>query len=618
VCGIAGFFNWNHPDQVLGLRRMTQPLVHRGPDAAGFFEENQVGLGHRRLSILDLNPRSHQPFHSACGRYVMVYNGEVYNFAELAQKHRLVLQTGSDTEVILALFAKIGADFVHELNGMFALAIYDRQLQSLFLCRDRIGVKPLFYFWDGTRFAFASEMKALYALPNLTRNIAPESIHHFLHLGYIPAPYTIYQQIYKLPPGHIVVVNGQGLQPPKPYWQAAKFLPVDEKGYLTDEKTAFTQLHELLKSAVAYRLIADVPVGVLLSGGIDSSLVAALAVAQSNHPIRTFSIGFEDQAHNEAFFAEQVAQKLGTQHETHWLNTHTAQEWVLSLTQIYDEPFADSSAIPSLLVSQVASQQLKVVLGGDGGDELFWGYGSYAWAMRLAQPWIKFARKPLSALLATRQTPSFQKAARLLRYDNRPYCIPSHIFSQEQFLFSQAELSEIGTPNSFKPQPFAPILPAQLSNPAARQAFFDLLYYLPDDLLVKIDRASMHFGLEVRTPLLDFRVVQFALQMASWLKINASGETKHLLKQVLFQYLPAALFKRPKQGFSIPLVDWLRGDLRFLLEDFLRPEVLKRHGWVDAQKVASMKKSYLEGNSFWYNRLWALAMLHKFLEEIHS
>lgn len=622
MCGIAGF--WASTSEIQPLQRhirtMTSALAHRGPDADGFYIENDfLALGHRRLSILDLSEIANQPFFSACKRYVMVYNGEVYNYRELAAKHKLTLKTTSDTEVIIALFALLGPDCVREFNGMFAMAIFDRREQRLWLLRDRLGIKPLLYYWDKETgvFAFASELKAFAACAYFAGklNVSRHAVTQFLHLGYLPRQGTIYEEIHKFPQGHYGVFDGKT-------WQTTPFWTLEEQilpHTYTDEATAKQQLKQLLLSAVNYRLISDVPVGTFLSGGIDSSLVTALAQAQTQQTIQSFSIGFKESRFDEAQHARAVARHLRTQHHEFILSKDDALSRFADLLAIYDEPFADSSAIPTLLVSQMARKQVTVALAGDGGDELFMGYGAYRWAARLADKNWAWAHKSLGKILRLMPLNRLKRGGMVCDYPSRKY-LKSHIFSQEAYLFSIQELhfllkKEVPTAalNGCLWPDNTPKIARRLTAPED-QALFDLQNYLPDDLLVKVDRASMFHSLEVRVPLLDYRLVQFALNLPPTLKYQ-NGVSKYLLRQVLFDYLPPTLFDRPKQGFAIPLQVWLQQDLRYLIDQYLTEDMVHTIGLLNPQAVQHLKKRFFGGQTYLYNRIWAVILLHKWVKE---
>lgn len=618
MCGISGFYASRPKYSGDKLKEMTNTLSHRGPDAEGFFYDGLCGLGHRRLSILDLSEAANQPMYSHDGRYVIVFNGEIYNYRELAKQIDSNLRTSSDTEIILELFARQYTRFVYQLNGMFAIAIYDQSNKELFLFRDRLGIKPLYYYWDDSGsniFAFASELKAFADMPHLSLEIDLEAVADFLHLGYIPAPKSIYQNIHKLPAGSWLKVSKEGIEITK-YWDIQEKiydLATQERlSLLNREAEAKKQLKKLLSSSVNYRLISDVPLGVFLSGGIDSSTVAALAAEHSDTPINTFSIGFKEDEFNEAPHAQAIAKELGSNHEELILSLDDAKSLIPQLIDFYDEPFADSSAIPTFLVSQMARKQVKVALGGDGGDELFFGYGMYQWAERLSKGFWQSFRKPISKSLGLLKSTRYQKASQLFDFRSKQE-LASHIFSQEQFLFSRREIDNLMIVSTPKRR-YAQVTHKRNLNAMERQALFDLEFYLPDDLLVKVDRASMRHSLEARVPFLDHRVVEFAINLSPALKYK-NGTRKYLLKQILYDYLPEKMFNRPKQGFSVPLIDWLAKDLKFLIEENLNKAVVEKYGIVRYAQVEVMKNKFLNGHSYLYNRLWTLIVLHQFLQK---
>ncbi|MDW8297423.1 MAG: asparagine synthase (glutamine-hydrolyzing) [Raineya sp.] len=610
MCGIAGFLCYEKTLDKSLLQAMTAQLAHRGPDAEGFFQDEYCGLGHRRLSILDLSERANQPFFSKDGRYVVVFNGEIYNFREVAEKLQIQPRTQSDTEILVEAFAQKGMACVQMFNGMFAFAVYDTHKKELYLCRDRIGKKPIYYFWNGHYFAFASELKALMVLPFIPKDLNYLAIEDFLHLGYIPRPHSIYEDVFKMFSGYWLKVSRKGIEE-NMYWDIQACL---KKQKISDETEAEKQLETLLQSSIRYRLISDVPLGVFLSGGIDSSTVVSLAQSVSSEKIKTFSIGFENEQYNEAPFARQVAQHLQTDHYELILSPQEAKNLIPEIIDVYDEPFADSSAVPTMLISAFAKKYVSVALAGDGGDELFQGYGTYAWAERLKNPYLKPLRFCIAQLLKLKKTLAFQKGSQMFRYPKGKH-LASHIFSQEQFLFSQAEVEDLIT---FPVTNAEPLLSSQFGlmncSPREQQALFDLQYYLQDDLLVKVDRASMRYALEVRSPLLDYRVIEFALNLDTSLKYR-NKTTKYLLKKILFRYVPAELFKRPKWGFAIPLTQWLRTDLRYLIDEFLNHKVVTHYDLVKYEKVKELKDKFLKGNDFYYNRLWVLIVLHQFLKK---
>jgi asparagine synthase (glutamine-hydrolysing) len=610
MCGIAGFLTFAEQFTRNDLHAMTACIAHRGPDADGFYFDGDCGLGHRRLSILDLSSAANQPFYSANSRYIIVYNGEVYNFKEIALQLEVPLKTTSDTEVILEAFIKWGVDFVHQLNGMFAIAIYDLEKKELHLYRDRMGVKPIFFYKDEHGFAFASELKALTKIAFLSNRLTlnKEAISQFLYVGYIPRPNSIYSEIQKMDSGSYLFF-GKDTFVNKTYWRLEDQV---QTTLISDFREAKSQLKDLVLSSVKYRMISDVPFGSFLSGGVDSSLVTAAAQANSSKPVKTFSINFEEAKYSEARYARAVAKHLGTDHYEFTTTHKEVIEWAGQIPSVYDEPFADSSAIPTLMVSEMARKHVAMALSGDGGDECFFGYGMYTWAERLHDPLVKFLRKPIGATLS-KMGDRYERASFLFKYPDAGK-IKSNTFSQEQYMFSEIEINSLLTPSFLTKYEVKENwdIPSRKLLPIEQQAFFDLKQYLQDDLLVKLDRASMRHSLETRVPLLDYRIVSFALNLAPNLKRH-NGINKYLLKEVLYDFVPRELFNRPKWGFSIPLANWLRTDLRYLIEDYLNEKIINHYGVVKYEGVAILKKQFLGGKDFLFNRIWLLIMLHKWL-----
>lgn len=620
MCGIAGYYSLNQTLEPSLLKTMTNAIQHRGPDSDGFFNDRTAGLGHRRLSIIDLREVANQPMFSHNDRYVMVFNGEVYNFKELSSQVRVkndsfYYKTNSDTEVVIEAFNKWGVDFVNRLNGMFAIAIYDTVEGHLFLYRDRIGIKPLYYYWDGENFFFASEIKALTKV-EMIRNkltINQTAVNHFLNLGYIPAPISIYNEIHKFPAGHRLHIN-KDIFTLEPYWKVEDKVEFDEFRNYPEAKK---KLKYLIESSVQYRMISDVPFGTFLSGGIDSSLVTAIAQNQSDTAINTFSIGFKESKFNESVHAQTIANHLHTNHHEFVVTTKEAQEMVNDMIVSYDEPYADSSAIPSMLLSKMARKHVTMTLSGDGGDELFLGYGSYKWAKKLDAGFYKQNRKLLAYFLSKMKDRHI-RVSKLLDFQTGDD-LKRHIFSQEQYLFSQQEISQIlknkDFDNSIIKDDFSD-LDRQLSASEA-QAMFDLKYYLPDDLLVKVDRATMKYSLETRVPLLDYRIIEFALNLPE--KFKQKGDiSKFILKETLYDYLPKSYFERPKAGFSIPMNDWLRADLKYLIDDFLNEPLIMEAGFVNYDIVKDLIQRWTLKEPHLYNRIWTLIVLHKWYVDIYK
>ncbi len=615
MCGISGFISsvLNRDDLV----KMTDRQSHRGPDAGGYFFENQCGLGHRRLSIIDLSDTANQPMTSHNEKYVIVFNGEIYNFKEIKMEienhpdfchgKTASWNTSSDTEVILEAFSIWGTDFVNRLNGMFAIAIYDVQNESLHLFRDRLGIKPIYYYHDNETFAFASELKSLTCLPQIKSQLSinKQAINQFLYLGYIPAPLSIYNEIRKFPQAsNATFINGK-LSVNK-YWNIYEKIEAESCSDVNELKS---RLKELLISSVKYRLISDVPYGTFLSGGIDSSLVTAVAQSVSSSPLNTFTIGFNQEGFkNEAPYAKKIADYLGTNHHEFYVTEKEALDLIPTLTSIYDEPYGDSSALPTLLVSKMAKQHVTMTLSGDGGDELFMGYGAYHWAEKLNKPLMSMFRNPLAMALSMGN--NRQKRVAKLLQNSISGRHKSHIFSQEQYMFAEKEISQIlyhDYCNLINFDEHTPPLKRKL-DAKEQQALFDLNYYLPDDLLVKVDRASMQYALETRVPILDYRIVEFALNVNSNLKIH-QGESKWLLKQVLYDFVPASYFERPKWGFGIPLAHWMKNELKSYMENLLFAE----NDVVNTAEVKKLYQRFLNGETYLFNRLWLISRVNEFL-----
>jgi asparagine synthase (glutamine-hydrolysing) len=618
MCGITGYLAKEAYLDRSSFGRATNKLTHRGPDAEGYFYDGDVPLylGHRRLSILDLSTASNQPFESANGRFLISYNGEVYNFREIKQELGLDVRTTGDTEVILEAFAKIGVKSFSYLNGMYSLAIWDKLEKKLTLCRDRAGIKPLFYYWDGRQFAFASEIKAITALPGLHTQINTAVFPEFLHLGFIPHPHTVFTNIFKFPAAHYTEISFADLQQTdlqirfKPYWDV--FEHVSEE-VLHDEMAAKKQLRNLLLDAVEKQLISDVPVGTFLSGGIDSSLITAMAAHLKPDKVKTFSIGYDTHKYDESEYAKNVAKFIGTEHYAVKLNEDDLDSILPEIIFGYDEPFADTSAYPTMVVSKMARQHVTVALSGDGGDELFMGYGMYKWASRLDNPLVKAFRKPFYPF--TQMAPYvIKRGGLLLDYSNADH-LRSHIFSQEQYYHSEKDLRQLLMDEEFNFDHFNPH-PHSLRplKPKERQSFWDIQHYLKDDLLVKVDRASMKYSLESRVPYLDHRVIEFAINLDESLKYR-NGISKYILKEVLYEFLPANLFNRPKWGFALPLPYWLKGKLRYLIDRYTNDTIINRYDILANLYVQDLKNRFLGGEDYLYNRIWTIIVLHWWLEE---
>ncbi|MFN8153662.1 MAG: asparagine synthase (glutamine-hydrolyzing) [Bacteroidia bacterium] len=622
MCGIAGYLSFKSDLGIEELTLLTDALSHRGPDAQGLFQDEVCGLGHRRLSVIDLSTSANQPMFSENNRYVIVYNGEVYNFKEIAQElnaqptqKAVNFKTSSDTEIILEAFSRHGTDFVHLLNGMFAIAIWDKQQKELFLFRDRIGIKPIYYYHKQDVFVFASELKAIKKIKQLDFSVNHGAIPEFLHMGFISSPRSIYSHCYKVQPGHYLKINREGMEVIN-YWNLPSKI---HRSVIKDEAEALTRMQDLLQSAVRYQLRADVPMGVFLSGGIDSSLLTAEAVHQSASKISTFSIGFEENKYNELEYARAVSKHLQTNHHEFIVSYKDALELLSTGMETYDEPHVDSSILPTMIVSRLARKHVTVTLSGDGGDELFMGYGTYQWAARMSNPLLRTFQKPIATVL-NKMPSRYQRFGKMIDA-SQAWNLRSHIFSQEQYYFSSAEISSLVQPayhqfdfwknfEDFEEHQHRVCQIERTLNPMEKQSYFDLLYYLPEDLLTKVDRASMHYSLETRVPLLDHRIIEFALNLSTDLKFREKT-TKHLLKKILYQYVSREIFERPKQGFSIPMTKWLRNELAHLQETYLNETFVSNCGFVHPQQVSALRASFMQGNDYLFMRIWQLICLHK-------
>lgn len=650
MCGIAGYMRLGGGDtpgdSALILGRMADAIRARGPDSAGLWHDDVVGVGlaHRRLSIVDLSPAGHQPMVSCSGRYVLVFNGEIYNHqgmrAELARARQSVRWRGhSDTETLLAGFDVWGIEpTVRRATGMFAFAVWDRQERELTLARDRIGEKPLYYGWRGSgaqaHFLFGSELKALRAYPGFRGEVDRDALCLLLRHNYIPAPYSIYQGIQKLPPGSMLTVSPGIRGEPRSYWSLSDVARAGQDAPFEGGDTeAVDALESLLRTVVGQQMVSDVPLGAFLSGGIDSSTVVAMMQVQSPRPVRTFTIGFDEPGYNEAEHAKVIAAHLGTDHTELYVTAREAMAVIPSLPMLYDEPFADSSQIPTFLVSQLARQHVTVSLSGDAGDELFCGYTRYlaaagAWA-RLRRIPVPVRRWTAERLLSMRPE-TWDRLARVIpgltarmgeRFGDRLHKAANVLGSGSIDALYRGLVSHWGDPAEIVLGGTEPVTwltgmdhGLEALGDVERMMALDMVSYLPDDILAKVDRAAMGVSLETRVPFLDHRLIEFAWCLPQRLKLRA-GQGKWVLRQVLYRHVPRAVMERPKMGFGVPLDVWLRGPLREWAESLLSHERLSRDGYFNPAPIRMKWDEHLSGRRNWAYHLWDVLMFQAWLAE---
>jgi len=640
MCGIAGLWRRRGGDAGATAQRMALQLVHRGPDDSGVWHDLATGvaLGFRRLSIIDTSPAGHQPMQSASGRYTVVFNGEVYNFESI---RRELIESGnapawrghSDTEVLLAAFEAWGLEAaVQRFVGMFGFALWDGRERKLHLVRDRMGVKPLYFAPAATALLFGSELKAMAVAEEFPHSVSRNALALYARFGYVPAPYTIYENVRKVQPGCIVTAGADGGWNERPYWSLRDVITrATADRFKGSDEEATDELQHIAAESVKLRMISDVPLGVFLSGGVDSSLVTALMQAQSATPVKTFTIGFREAEYDEAHYAAAVAQHLGTDHTELYVTPADAIDVIPRLPDMYDEPFADSSQIPTFLVSRLARQKVTVSLSCDGGDEFFGGYHRYflgralcdkverlpnvtrplaAAAMRAVpvRTWnslLSPRRRWLpAALRRERAGERIHKLARAMSSSNRDW-LYLEVVSQWYDVVEGADELPLGITS---PQSWP-----RLDDTTERMMYFDQISYLPDDILVKVDRASMAVSLEAREPLLDHRLLEFAWRLPLGMKLR-DGKGKWILKSLLSRYLPQSLIERPKMGFGLPVDHWLRGPLRDWAESLLGERRLRDDGFFHVDAVRTRWNEHLSGRGEWQQYVWTVLMFQSWLD----
>lgn len=654
MCGFVGFLTegqWARDEVAPGLlERMAATIVHRGPDSAGYWHDaiSGIALGHRRLAIVELSPAGAQPMRSACGRYVMAFNGEIYNHLDL--RRQLDTEGGntgwrghSDTETLLAGFSAWGLRAtIERCVGMFAIAVWDKGERSLTLARDRLGEKPLYYGWQGAGadacLLFGSDLAAIKAHPAFAADINRDALALYMRHNAIAAPHSIYRDIYKLQPGCLLTVSLAQREPKREaYWSLPQVaLQGAATPFAGTEVEAVDALEALLKDAVRQQMMADVPLGAFLSGGVDSSTVVALMQAQSQRPVKTFTIGFNEEGYNEALHAKAVAHHLGTDHTELYVTPQQALDVIPKLPQLYSEPFSDSSQIPTFLVSQLARQQVTVSLSGDAGDELFAGYSRYAFTRnlwrkleRLPQPLRRLGAAGIQALSPTSWNTLCKPVQPLLPGALRRSNMGDKLHKGAALLNARSvDELYLDLVTHWKPdglvqgatEPFTHLRGNPLSlaglDEVQRMMVLDAVTYLPDDILSKVDRAAMGVSLETRVPFLDHRVVEFAWQLPQQLKLRGRVG-KWALREVLYRHVPKEMIERPKMGFGVPIDEWLRGPLRDWAEDLLSESRLRQEGYFNPVPIRQKWTEHVSGERNWQHHLWDVLMFQAWLKEYY-
>jgi asparagine synthase (glutamine-hydrolysing) len=628
MCGIAGFCDFRQNSTRELLVQMTDSLLHRGPDDAGYevYEgaPAQIGLGQRRLSIMDLSPLGHQPMHFE--QLSIVFNGEVYNFKEIQAELKALgysFRSESDTEVILKAYHRWGMAMLDRFIGMFAFVLYDRAKQQVFLVRDRPGVKPLFYYYDGQTLLFASELKAFHQHPRFEKEIDLDALALFLQYNYVPTPYCIFKRTRKVQPGHYLQIDlaSQKMEEVK-YWDV--YDAYNRPKLAISDRDAMDQTEQLLKSAYEYRMVADVPVGVFLSGGYDSVSVAALLQHGRTEKIKTFSIGYAEGAFNEAHHAKKVAEYLGTDHTEWYVTPQDAAAVIPTLPEIYDEPFADNSVVPTTLVSQLARRRVTVALSGDGGDEIFGGYHKFKQSVKYTEAiptWIQLVLSRGMGLLNPESIPYFSRQYNFpSRYEKmqKIWAAQSAAVALKyisQYITEDEVASLMARPYQAQPTHFEDSGLLGPGNDSLNKLLaIDWKTFLLDNNLTKVDRATMSVALEGREPMLDHRVIEFVAQLPSSLKIR-DGVTKYVLKEVVYRHVPKPLMERPKMPFIAPLTLWFRKELREIMLHYLNYDRLSAGGFFNPDVVVKMRDTYLAGGlQVGHQKLWNLLVFQMWLE----
>lgn len=635
MCGIAGLLTQNAEVQSRGLEplavRMSNVLEHRGPDDQGVWcdQNSGIALSHRRLAIIDCSPAGHQPMVSNNGRFVISYNGEIYNYQDIAKeliKAGHLIKGGSDTAVLLEACAAWGVEkTLQKCVGMFAFALWDTETRTLTLARDRLGIKPLYWAKTDDTYLFASELKAIRATGLIAEDIDRDALASYLRHAYVPAPHSIFKNVYKLPPGHMLTIRSGEEPSLHLYWDVRAIARAGyENPFSGTYEQAVTGLEHQLMDAVEKRMIADVPLGAFLSGGIDSSAVVALMQAASSRPVKSFSIGFHEKTFDESAHAKAVADHLKTDHTELFVSPQDALDVIPELSRWYDEPFADSSQIPTLLLSRLTRDHVTVALSGDGGDEVFAGYNRYFWATRIwdtAERVPGFARSLAAGLIKAVPPSGWDGLASVIPSKRIPPQFGDKLHKIAGVLGADSIDQVYRRLVSQWPDPAAAILAGtehkdvlwdeataqDRPDATGRMQMLDMLTYLPDDILTKVDRASMAASLEARVPLLDHRVVEFAWTLPRDFMVR-DGQGKAVLRDVLYRHVPRALMERPKMGFGVPIGDWLRGDLRDWAEDLLSEQRLTNDGYFNVSAVRNLWSEHLSGHRNWQYALWTVLM----------